>query len=302
MASPVAGNHWNNNTIPTPSSTSGLPMTESALLAQDPFSAYVGLLANDANQAKKFLEVASTGQPAGNAELTKLSDGVANTKVLCTTRRTNNNALIHQLELENAMIDSIEGKTIPVDQLLLSQAEIFGSGERPKELTLDYFTKVFRRLGLLVGGHDVNFIAEKMFLRTWEDITALTEEECLETIAFLSNNFFLNNPGCSNNIQHYIDLRVLDREFLKAPAIYGSKRTTLETLRALIGIYFQKLPTGCELYTFTRQYKPGNGEVEDSCWMPKPNAPTNTTAGQQHSTKATAPSSDDKENQKISYF
>jgi hypothetical protein len=70
MASPVAGNHWNNNTIPTPSSTSGLPMTESALLAQDPFSAYVGLLANDANQAKKFLEVASTGQPAGNAELT----------------------------------------------------------------------------------------------------------------------------------------------------------------------------------------------------------------------------------------
>jgi hypothetical protein len=86
--------------------------------------ANVGLLANDANQAKKFLEVASTGQPAGNADFTKLSDGVANTKVLCTTRRTNKNALIHQLELENAMIDSIEGKTIPAVQLLLSQAEI----------------------------------------------------------------------------------------------------------------------------------------------------------------------------------
>jgi hypothetical protein len=201
MATPT-GTHWN-TLPPTPSSTiASLPMTEADLLSQDPYSAYVGLLANDVNQANQFMEVASTGQSAGNAALAKLSEGLVNAKALCKQRRNESNAIIHRLQQEIAAIDSIETKTIPEAESLLSKALIFGTGERPKKLTADYFTKLFARSDIHAAGHDVAFLARKMFLGCWDDIILLDEDECIAVFTVLSNNYFVKNDGYIKNIQH----------------------------------------------------------------------------------------------------
>ena len=170
-----------------------LPETKQDVMSQDPSTAYLMEVLDNELEKTSFVELASSGMQAGERAVMQFKDGLRSLRSLVTSQENHMDGLIryHETEISNIrrskeVIGAIKAGTIPDAEKLLGGVVGLKQGNRPVKTTQDYLRRLFVLKKIRVDDHPSSFLADAMFLPTWDKIVGMNNNVAgrLSTVLF----------------------------------------------------------------------------------------------------------------------
>ena len=160
-------------------------------------------------------------------------------------KRLEEKALANLMEILNkAMVTSHSAVVTSTGIIQANDFAEFIEGRRPSALTQDFIAILLRKANKKpfdLSDISVEELATILFLDNWDNIDGISDEESQEVITYIGSHAFGRNPGLGENVLYYKSLGMLPPDFPE-DTVRGGVSNNGPTRRALIGIYFRKLP------------------------------------------------------------